>query len=330
MKIQVFQAGDVPGAASVAAAAAAVGYNPNIRQDSLVYPQELTQLTGRYRELYRPRKWRRYIGVEPVASWAAQIEDRRYSSQMAEPVNLTNKAPTQELPLPSFSTTNQFLPIYEFGTAYAVMDRDIELAQHLGIQLSTEYIDAVNESIEFFLEKVASVGHTTNGVTLKGLGNLPDIGTATAVTKAATGTTWAVATVPELLKDLHGICNAVEIASLENDEATRILVPLAQWQILNQTRSDSLERSALTIFRAERPGVEVSVWNALSNQGAGGTPCAIGYNAGSRFAPKMLMQRELTFGTALRGTNGWLVPGKLATGGVRCLAPQNVIKMSGL
>ncbi|MES2384523.1 MAG: major capsid family protein [Pseudomonadota bacterium] len=332
MKIQVFQAGDVPGAASFAAAAAQVGYSPGLRQDSLVYPQELTQLAGKYRELYRPRKWRRYLGVEQVSSWAQQIEDRRYTSQMAEPVNLTNKAPTQELPLPSISTTNQFLPIYEFGTAYAVMDRDIELAAKVGVSLSDEYVQAVNLSIEMFFEKVASVGHTANGVTMKGLGNLPDIGTATASTKTGGGLLWTSAgcTAAEIVTDLHEICNAVELASLENDECSLILIPLAAYQKANQKRTDSLERSALSIFRQERPGVDVQVWNKLSDQGSANTGCAIGFSKGSPFAPKMLMQRELQFQQALRGTNGWLVPGKIALGGVRCLAPQNVIKMSGI
>lgn len=332
MKIQVFQAGDVPGAASFQAAASQVGYSPNVRQDSLFYPQELTQLMGKSRDIYRPRKWRRYLGVESVATFAQQIEDRRYSSAMAEPVNLTNKAPTQELPLPSISTTNQFLPIYEFGTAYAVMDRDIELAQHVGIALVDENLQAVNLSIEMFFEKVASVGHTANGVTMKGLGNLPDIGSATAVTKTGGGLLWTSAgcTAAEIVTDLHEICNAVEIASLENDECNLILLPLAAYQKANQKRTDSLERSALSIFKQERPGVDVQVWDKLKDQGATGTGCAIGYHKSSAFEPKMLMQRELQFGTPLRGTNGWLVPGKIALGGVRCLAPQNVIKMSGI
>jgi hypothetical protein len=334
MKIQVFQAGDVPGAASMAEAAAQVGYKPGLRQDSLVYPQELTQLTGKYRELYRPRKWRRFLNVEPVATWAPQIEDRRYSNQMAEPVNLTNKAPTQELPLPSISTTNQFLPIYEFGVAYAVMDRDVELAAHLGISLTSENVSAVNESVEMFFEKIASVGHTANGVTLKGLCNLPDIGTSTASTKTGGGTSWLSAgcTAAEIVTDLHTICNDIVIASLENveDNEITILLPLAQHQKATQKRTDSLERSALSIFLQERPGVTVAVWNKLSDQGTSSTACAIGYAKAHPFAPKMLMQRELQFMQPLRGTQGWLVPGKLATGGVRSLAPQFVTKMSGI
>lgn len=332
MKIQVFQAGNVPGA-SVQQAAAAVGFTPGLRQDSLVYPQELTQVVSKSRELYRPRKWRRYLDTEPVASWAAQIEDRRYRTFVEDPVNLTNKAPTQELPLPSFETSNQYLPIYEFGTAYAYTDRDIELAQHLGIPLAYENIQAANLSVEDFLERVASVGHTANGVTLKGLCNLPDIGTATASVKdGASDTKWTYAntTADKIVADLHAICNAVETNSKETDECTQILLPLAQYRRAREVRTTSLERSALDVFLQERAGVQVSVWDKLKDQGQSVTPCAIGYSRASAFAPRMLMQRELTFGTPLRGTNGWLVPGKLAIGGMRCLAPTHVIKMSGL
>lgn len=325
MKIEIFQAGSVPGVS-----APSVHVPQGVRQDSLVYPQELTQLMGKHRTLYRPNKWRRFIDVEPVASWAHQIEDRKYQEYIEDPVNLTNKSPTQELPMPSFSTSNQFLKIYEFGLAYGVFDRDVELAAKVGFALSSENITACNMAVENFLETIASVGHTANGVTLIGLGNLADVTPVTASTKAATGTTWAVATAAEIVEDLHRLCDGVIVASKENDEANRIVLPLAQWQKANKTRTDSLERSALSIFRAERPGVEIGVWDKLSTQGSGVTPCAMAWNSNSPFAPKMLMQRELQFSQALRGTNGWLVPGKMATGGVRCLNPTNVCKMSGL
>ncbi len=323
--VQTIDAGALPGAP-----ASGILVPQGVRQDSLVYPQELTQLMGKHRTIYRPNKWRRYIDVEPVASWAHQIEDRKYSEFIEDPVNLNNKSPTQELPMPSFSTSNQFLKIYEFGLAYGVFDRDLELASKVGFALGTENVDACNMAAENFLETVASVGHTANGVTLKGIGNLADVTSVTAVTKAGTGTTWAVATAAEIVEDLHRICDAVITTTKENDEATRVLMPLAQWQKGNKTRTDSLERSAFSIFRAERPGVELAVWDRLSNQGAGVTPCIMAWNNNSPLRPRMLMQRELQFQQALRGTNGWLVPGKLATGGVRCLNPAAVHKMSGL
>jgi hypothetical protein len=48
------------------------------------------------------------------------------------------------------------------------------------------------------------------------------------------------------------------------------------------------------------------------------------------YGPRMLMQKEASYGTPLRGINGWFVPGKIATGGVRAIDPTSVVKMSAL
>lgn len=302
-----------------------------ISADSMAFPQELTQvLTRTPAELYRPLKWRRYIPVEGVDSWAQRVEDRRYTTKVGVPVLASNKGPTQEVPMPSFTVDNQFLPIFEFMLAYGYTDRDVELAAHIGQNLPSDNIRACNLGFEQYLETVASIGHTGNGVTLKGLGNLPDVGTATAVTKAATGTTWAVATAAEIAEDLNRIVNAVEIASLETSECNLILLPVTQYQKAATTFTTSLETTALDLFHRMNPGVTVAKWQRLSNQGAGSTPCAMGWDTRDPYGPRMLMQREASYGSPLRGMNGWLVPGKIATGGVRCINPSAVVKLSGL
>lgn len=305
----------------------------NQRQDSLVFPQELTQITNlRIRELYRPLKWRRFIDVEPVASWAQQIEDRKIQQLLEDPVDMTNKGPTGQLPMPSFSKTNQYIPMYEYGLAYGYTDRDAELASHIGFGLVEENVMACNLAFENFLEKVASTG---SGV-LKGLGNLADVSPATAVNKGSgsntawTGTSTDAPTQDQLVQDLHIICNTVQSQSKENAECNLILVPLAQYQILTRVASTTFERTALARFQAERPGVRIEVWDKLKDQGGSQTPCAMGWDTRDIYGPRMLMQKEATYGTPLRGTNGWLVPAKIATGGVRCINPTAVVKMSGL
>lgn len=336
MKIEIFQGNaNSPELAALAARASGGVHMPTsgfgIRQDSFAYPQELTQVMSRARgELYRPLKWRRYIEVESVESWAQRIEDRKYTTLVGNPVLSSNKGPTQELPMPSFTTSNQFLPVFEFMLAYGYTERDVELAAKLGQNLPSENVTACNLGFEQYLETIASVGDTSNGVTLKGLGNLADVGTATAVTKAATGTTWAVATAAEIAEDLFRIVQAVETASLETSECNLILLPVAQYQKAATTFTSANETTALDLFRRVNPGVTIAKWNRLSNQGDGGTPCAMGWDTRDPYGPRMLMQKEATYGTPLRGTNGWLVPGKIATGGVRCINPTAVIKMSGL
>ncbi len=300
-----------------------------VRQDSLVFPQELTQVTRTSRTIYRPLFWRDILPVESAPSWAQVIEDRKIRTLVEDPVNLTNKGPSEELPLPAFTVSNQFIKLYSFGLAYGYTDEDIELAQHTGLSLSDENIKGCNLAFETFLEKVASVGHSPTG--MKGLGNLADVSTATAANKAAgSDTPWDDATAVEIVKDLHTLADSVYINSKQTARCNRIVLPIAQWNLANQVLTSALERTAMEVFRAQRPEVSFQVWDKLSTQGAGSTPCAMAWDTRDEYGPKMIVAREATYGTPMRGINGWLVPGKIKIAGVVCRNPTNVSKMSGL
>lgn len=343
MKLEVINCGILPGTEQFSNGVEgvnlldsnAVSYQRS-RADSLVYPQELTQITNlKIREVYRPLKWRQYIQVEPVASWAQRIEDRKIAAQMEDPTLASNKGPTHSIPVPSFSTSNQFLPVYEFLVGYGVTDRDIELAGKIGFGLIEENIRAVTLAVENFLEKIASVGLTNPS--LKGLGNLADFSTATAVNKGSnqsatpwTGTGDDAPTQDQLFQDVMNVYNTMATQTLENQECNLILVPLLQKQALSKVSSSTFERSALARLKAELPEVQIKVWDKLKTSGSSSTPCAIGLDTTDPFGPRMLMQKELTFGQPLRGINGYIIPGKVSTGGVRAINPTGVIKMSGL
>jgi hypothetical protein len=296
---------------------------------SLFFPQELTHVTGKARELYRPLKWRGILPVEPVPAWAQVVEDRKMRTLVEDPVNMTNKGPTEELPMPAFSVSNQTIKVFSFGNAYGYTDEDVAYAAHVGISLPTENISACNLAFETFMEKVASIGHTATG--MKGLGNLADVTAVTATTKAATGTTWAVATSVEIVADLHKLVDGVITASLETSQPDTIVLPLAQYQRANVVMSSALERTPLEIFRSQRPEVRrILVWDKLSTQGSGVTPCAMAWDSSDPFGPKMLVASEATYGTPLRQINGWLVPGKIRLAGVIARNPTCIGKMSGL
>ena len=300
--------------------------------DTLAYPQELTQILARPRaEIYRPKKWRRYLPTQSVQRWAERIEDRKWVAKVDQPVNLSGKGPTEGLPMPQFETSNQFLPLFTFGLAFGYTDEDVAKAAHLGIPLNSENIQACNLGFETFLETVASVGYSVGGgVSLFGLGNLPDVATATAVTKALGGTTWAVATAAEMVEDLGRVVNGVQTASLENSECNRILMDVAHMQLLQRTFTTQNETTAIELFRRIHPGVELATWNPLSNQGAGATPCIMGYDSRDPMGAEMLMRWEVQYGAPHRQINGWVVPASVSTGGVRALNPSAIVKMSGL
>lgn len=302
------------------------------RADSLVFPQELTFVTGRERERYRPLFWREILSVEQAPSWARVIEDRQIRTLAEDPVLITNKGPTEELPMPSFSVTKGTFGLFSFGLAYGVTDGDLEYAQKLGINISDENVRGCNLAFEQFFERVAVIGDAASGGTgMVGLGNLSGVTTATAANKASGGDTpWNDATAVEMVKDLHTLCDAVYVATKQLNTATIIALPIAQWLLLNETMTSALERTALEVFRSQRPGVTIKVWDRLSTQGAGATPCAMAWDANDEYRPKMVIAREATYGQPLRGLNGWLVPGQIKLGGVVCRNTIGVAKMSGL
>ncbi len=294
---------------------------------SLVFPQELTYVTRRARERYRPLKWRGILLVESAPSWAQFVEDRKERSFIDDPVNVTEKGPTEELPEPAFSVSKGTIKLFNFGYSYSYTDDEIDEAAHLGISLDLQKVDAVNLGAENFLEKVAADGHTATG--MLGLNSLTDTTAVTAVTKTAGGTTWAVATAVEIVKDLNALVDGVVLASKETQEADTIVLPLAQYQIGNSLLSSALERTPFEIFRAQRKEdgkqpPKFRVWNKLT---AGSM---FAFDSRDEYGPKMLISKEFRYKQALRLLNGWRVPGNMKIGGLVCRNRTAVCKMTGL
>jgi hypothetical protein len=293
---------------------------------SLVFPQELTVVNRRAIAKYRPLKWRGILPVESAPEWAEVIEDRRERSFVEDPVNTTNKGPTEALPEPAFSVSNGYLKVYNYGYSYSHTDDELMKAAHLGIPLETKKADACLFGAEQFLEKVAADGLTIGGgASMLGLNTLADTTSVTAVTKAAGGTTWAVATSAEIVADLHALADGVTNASLETQECDTIVLRLAQYQRANVVMSSALERTPLEIFRAQRPEVRrILVWNRLTSG------VAMAWDSRDEDGPRMLLPQEFRFGQGLRLLNGWRVPGYLKIGGLVCRNRTAVCQMTGL
>jgi hypothetical protein len=300
---------------------------------SLFFPEELNYVATRARESYRPLKWRGILPVESgVPSWAQFIEDRKTRSFVDSPAFISEQGPSGGLPEPSISVSRTTIGLYTFGYSYRYMDQEIEFAQKTGISLDTERVSALNLGAETFLESVAATGYSVAGVTMLGLGNLPDVSTATAANKAAgSDTPWNDATSVEIVADLHTLVDAVQINSKETQQADTIVMPLAQYQRANVVMSSALERTPLEIFRAQRPEISrILVWDRLKLSGAGDTPCAMAWDSKDPYGPKMLVTRELTFNQPRRIPFGWEVESHLKLGGVVCRNRVAVAKMSGL
>jgi hypothetical protein len=294
---------------------------------SLFFPQELTAVNARIREVYRPLRWRTLLPVESSPPWAKFIEDRKQRTFIGDPANLNDVHGSDHgLPEPSISVSNGTITLQSFGYAYSYSDDELMYAQKVGISLDTEKVDALTLGIETFLEKVASAGYTSNGATLLGLNTITGTTTATASNKASGGDTpWSDATAVEIVGDLHTLIDSVVVGTKERYEPDTIVLPLAQYQRANVVMSSALERTPLEIFRAQRPEVKrILYWNSVS----AGT--AYAWSSIDPYSPRMIIARELTPNPPIRTDFGWKVSAHCKIGGVVCRNPLGVAKMSGL
>lgn len=308
---------------------------------SLVFPQELTSVNQVTRAKFRPLKWRAIVLPEQnVPTWARFVEDRRIREFVGDPVAIDNRGANAGLPSPAFSVSKQTKGLYSFGYSHEYSDDEVAEALQCGIQLPTEQLSALTRGAETFLDRIAAEGLAEPG--LEGLGTLPDVTPVTAITKAATGTTWAVATALEIYNDLVKLVNACPVATKETSAIDTIVMPLAQYQLANAPLTSALERTPLQLFRQNHPQVSrILVWDRLgtgnlpgqtgnAGLGAGNTPCIIGFDSTDDDGPRMLLPRELTQNQPVRTDFGWKIASHLKTGGVICRNQTAIMKMSGL
>ncbi len=298
-------------------------------------PRELTHIEKLQRTLYRPTKFRKYLFVDNRApGYVHTIHERQLVSTAS--VALTGSVAGQ-VPMAEVSQTSTSRPVLKYGAGYRFSDDEILEARATGIPLDSERSLANGIAAEQKLDEIAAIGDATVGIT--GIGNNADIPTVTAVTKAAGGTTWAVATAKEIVTDLWALALGINVNSLENYIAGAIILPQAQWNTAVTTCNENTDKNAMQIFREQSNGrITLDVWNRFSTLGAGATPRALGLGIPStgestaEGAPaKMDIPREwIESGTRLQIADGWEVRNNFKTAGVKVRNPQAFAYMDAL
>jgi hypothetical protein len=148
-----------------------------------------------------------------------------------------------------------------------------------GMNLLTAKGAAMRLAYERHREQVFFYGYS--GLGFQGYIATANVPTTTAATKAATGTTWAVATPAEIVKDV--ITAITTIVTNTNDvfRPNRIALPLAQWlQIsgmnIGGTAGSLQNESVMSYLKRTLPevtgqAVEIVALRYLSGAGAGAT-----------------------------------------------------------
>ena len=194
------------------------------------------ELEKRDEKLHEPLTsitWPRDMPVRTGGGWVDSVSvfDVSYASGEGSNDGLIG-GETNDLPMIQADISKDSYRVFQWGHIVSVPLIDQQRLQKIGRSLD----DILNKGLHLVHDKMLDrnvyTGISKSGA--YGLVNDPLISTVSAATKAATGTTWAVATPDEILADV----NAVLLATWEASEmdlsgmANHILVPPAQYVLL--------------------------------------------------------------------------------------------------
>ena len=217
--------------------------------------------------------------------------------------------------------------VFGQGVSFGYSVREIRQAQLAGLNLSDRRAIAARRAIEEKQDSLAWNGDADHNI--QGFLNYPGITEATLTTGTA-GDTWALKTPDEIIADMVALENAVSVPTNGVEAITQILLPRTQYNILKNTRmTDGNDKTVLTYYKDNNPGINVDVVDLLSTAGDGGTTRMIGYVLDPDYLQQEIPQ---IFEMADPDKEGmeYKIPCHAEFGGVNVYYPLSVAYMDGI
>lgn len=235
-----------------------------------------------------------------------------------------------DYPMAEVGGSKQSRTVHKIGIGYRYSEEELIRAAHAGVQLNAKKGIACRRGLD---EKINSIAW--NGDTTKGIPSFLNYAGTSEYAVPATGTgstkTWSTKTSDQILTDLYGILNAIGAATADKEKANVILLPRTQYFLIKQKRlSDYSEKTVLSYFLGENPGVTVDYLTDLTGFGPGSLDRYIAYDKNpdkvALEIPQMMIQKEVY----RDGVNTWLVPMEARVAGVIVYRPLSVCWGDGI
>lgn len=239
-----------------------------------------------------------------------------------------------DIPNADVQRTQFETPVAMAAIGYEYNLAEISTAQWLGIPLTSDKAEAAVRAYQEFTERVAFTGDTSKS--FNGLINYPTV-TVTPVQAGVGGTTWALKTPAEILRDVNNALLGIYLGTNTTGAANTILLPPAQLALLatamvttlgTQTILQWLLANNVYTAKTGQPLV-IREMRQLTGAGAGGTDRMIAY----RKAPdvlKMHIPMPHRFFAPQQIELTWKVPGIFRLGGLDIRRPKEVGYYDGI
>ena len=156
--------------------------------------------------------------------------------------------------------------IYDIGDSYGYSIPEIRRAALAGFALETRRAAVARRAVDELMNTLAFFGDATYNI--QGFIDYPGITEYVVPVGAGGSTTWALKTPDEILTDLHGLINAIVEGTTGKEVPDTIIMPLAQYNILKNTRlDDTLDKTIWTFFKENHPEITIEWAEELNGAG---------------------------------------------------------------
>lgn len=236
---------------------------------------------------------------------------------------------SQDLPRADIKVKEFRQALKSMATSYGYNIQEMRAAAFAGVPLDAKKANAARRAFEELVDKIGATGDSNNGLT--GFLNLSNVNSVTPATKAATGTTWAVATGLEMLKDLNSL--AIKSVSVTNgvEAPDTIVLDIDNYHLAATTPLQSgVQVTVLSQFLATSPYIRsVESWYKLKGAGSGATNRAVCYRKDPDALQLIIPQEFEQFPPQQRGLE-FVVPCHGRIGGVVAYYPMSISYMDGI
>jgi hypothetical protein len=304
--------------------------------------RDLNYVLQTTREQYRPLKYEGILQTLPIPDWSERWEISKVTG--TGNIRLASQIGPRDIVRADFSRSSTTGRVFEMVNGYGFSTREMVRYAKLGINAETERATIQQEVAGEFLEALAATGlvgtdYASLGLGLTGLGNDANVIAAGILLGSAgysTTTSWTASTTADfalILKDLHRLTDEPYKRTKERKTADTLLLPLDEFQVINQQRPANYSNNVLTTFREEwqakagRP-VRIIVWDrfaALGTVSAGPRLCA--FDSSDVNVACMVTGKPYGVDQVLEVTRGIEVNCSLVTGGVRILNANGIAYM---
>lgn len=237
--------------------------------ENTFFQRELENIAAEsYDKKYAELIGRKLVPTKAIEAGAETHTYRQYDWR-AKAAPMTDMA--DDLPLANTVGVEFTFKLQSSGLAFGYSDDEIRASMKAGRPLERERATACRLGLAQYVDNVCAVGDANFG--FKGLTNLASTETYTVPNDGSTSSKlWSLKTPDQILRDMNGMVSQVVVNSKGVEKPRRLLLPLAQMELITNTaRSSTSDTTILEFFRGTRPDVEVMSWERLLLAGTGGT-----------------------------------------------------------